>query len=67
MCHETIRNGFLIKFRWQDRKEHPNKSKNNEDMAERAKRPLSDGVRSFHNTLLLMGYAKKVKQHIFVY
>ena len=31
-------------FRWQNRKEPPNRSTNNGDMAETAKRPVSDRV-----------------------
>ncbi len=36
----------LSNSRWQNRKEHPNHSTNNENMAERAKRPVSECVTS---------------------
>ena len=37
---------FLFHSRWQNRKERPNRSTDNGDMYERAKRPVSDGVSS---------------------
>ena len=46
MGHETIRNSFFIKFCGQNRKERPNRSTNNGDIAETSKRyfALSEGV-----------------------
>ena len=40
--YENIRNGGLIKFRLQNRKERPYRTSNNGDMAETANRPVSE-------------------------
>ena len=40
---------FLSISRWQNSKERPNRASNNEDTAERAKRPVSEGVVSLYN------------------
>ena len=41
MYHET-KNGFLSNFRLQNRKERQNRSSNNDNIAETAKRPESE-------------------------
>ena len=48
MCHETIRNGFLIRFRMKKRKEHPNWTTNNGFMAEQNVLWLRDEVSLLH-------------------
>ncbi len=40
MCHEIIRNGFLIKLYVVNRKERPNRSTNNRDMTKTANRDV---------------------------
>ncbi len=49
MCHDKISEmASSSNSRWQHRKDCPNRSKNNGDMAEIAKRPASDGESLCH-------------------
>ena len=45
MCHKkNSEMSFSSNSRWQNSKERPNRTTNNGDMAETAKRPMSEGV-----------------------